>query len=152
MPLRKRLPYINNTAVKCWYVIIIKPYQGFCPVLPWQAHDGEFANLIVWPRICVDSVIKQLEGNMWSMLVRGACNWKMWRESVWECSFHGLGDITVWNSYWSSASLGVGSNPTLYHCPKGGSTSSVTKQSLNESALTSVVTVCCHQLIQLKQK
>jgi len=43
----------------------------------------------------VNSVIKQLEGNVWSMLVRGACNWKeMWRESVWEGSFHGFGDIT----------------------------------------------------------
>jgi len=66
------------------------------------------------------------------MLVRGACNWKMmWRE------VHGLGDITLWNSYWCSGSPGVGSNPTLYHCPKGGSASSVTKQALTKSTLTS---------------
>jgi hypothetical protein len=52
MTLRKRLSKIKkNTAVKRWYVNVIKPYSGFCPVLPWQAHRGEFANFIVRPRI-----------------------------------------------------------------------------------------------------
>jgi hypothetical protein len=38
--------------VKHWYANIIKPYWGFCPLLPWQAHGGDFANLIVRPRTC----------------------------------------------------------------------------------------------------
>ena len=35
----------------------------------------------------------------------------------------------------------------LYTIAPGGSASSVTKQALTKSALTSVITVCCHQLI-----
>jgi hypothetical protein len=51
MPLRKRLPYINNNvAVKRWYAVI-KPYWGFCPLLQWQAPGGEFANSFVRPHI-----------------------------------------------------------------------------------------------------
>jgi hypothetical protein len=37
----------NNTAVKCWYASVIKPYWGFCPLLPRQAHGGKFTNFIV---------------------------------------------------------------------------------------------------------
>jgi hypothetical protein len=36
--------------VKHCYVNVIKPYWGFCPLLPRQAHGDEFANFIVRPR------------------------------------------------------------------------------------------------------
>jgi hypothetical protein len=50
MPLRKRLPYINNnTAVKRWYANVIRHYWGFCPLLPQQAHGVEFSNFIFRP-------------------------------------------------------------------------------------------------------
>jgi hypothetical protein len=49
---RKRLQQINNnTGVKHRHVNVSKPYYGFCPVLPWQAHGGEFANFIVLPHV-----------------------------------------------------------------------------------------------------
>jgi hypothetical protein len=37
--------------VKRWYANVIKPYWGFSPLPPRQAHGGEFANFIVKSRI-----------------------------------------------------------------------------------------------------
>jgi hypothetical protein len=45
--------------MKCWHVII-RPYYGFCPVLPWQAHGGKFTNFTVRPRTspCSKHILK----------------------------------------------------------------------------------------------
>jgi hypothetical protein len=46
--------------VKRWYANVIKPYWGFCSLLPWQA-DGKLANFIVRPRtFCRQSKLRSV--------------------------------------------------------------------------------------------
>jgi hypothetical protein len=64
-------------AVKPWHANVIIPYWGFCPLLPLQAHGGEFANFIVTPplvRVCSSqawrSLVSLLQGqNIYILLI-----------------------------------------------------------------------------------